>query len=177
MILCLCRKTARGRLADERRRAVTPTPLVQSLVLGQLNCRRLWSRDGSIHDGFMALVSCFDQLGLQVLCVQETQSPKMLSSSGLAATVAMRVSCSTLPLWRPLSLGPLTHSPFSGASSRALFVSARSMRRMLAFPLTLTSLAASVHRVSQLHSGTPAFSCRGLQHLVPLFPARSFTTG
>ena len=59
--------------------AVTPTPLVQSLGLGQLNCRRLWSRDGSIHDGFMGLVSCLDQLDLQVLCVQETQSPPMSS--------------------------------------------------------------------------------------------------
>ena len=59
--------------------AVTPTPLVQSLGLGQLNCRRLWSHDGSIHDGFMGLVSCLDQLDLQVLCVQETQSPPMSS--------------------------------------------------------------------------------------------------
>ena len=59
--------------------AVTPTPLVQSLGLGQLNCRRLWSRDGAIHDGFMGLVSCLDQLDLQVLCVQETQSPPMSS--------------------------------------------------------------------------------------------------
>ena len=58
----------------------------------------------------------------------------------LAAMVARRVSCSTLPLWRPLSLGPLTHSPFAGASSRALHVSAHSLRRMLAFnPLTLAS--------------------------------------
>ena len=59
--------------------AVTPTPLVQSLDLGQLNCHRLWSRDGSIHDGFMGLVSCLDQLDLQVLCVQKTQSPPMSS--------------------------------------------------------------------------------------------------
>ena len=56
---------------------LTPTPLVQSLGLGQLNCRRLWGRDGSVHDGFMGLVSCLDQLGLQILCVQETQSPLM----------------------------------------------------------------------------------------------------
>ena len=53
--------------------AVTPTLLVQSLGLGQLTCR-LRSRDG-----FMGLVSCLDQLGLQVLCVQETQSPLMSS--------------------------------------------------------------------------------------------------
>ena len=46
--------------------AVTSTPLVQSLGLGQLNCRRLWRCDGSIHDGFMGLVSCLDQLDLQV---------------------------------------------------------------------------------------------------------------
>ena len=59
--------------------AVTPPLLVQSLGLGQFNRRRLWSRDGSIHDGFMGLVSCLDQLGLQVLCVQETQSPPMSS--------------------------------------------------------------------------------------------------
>ena len=58
--------------------AVTPIPVVQSLGLGQLN--RLWSRDGSIHDVFIGLVSCFDQLGLQVLCVQETQTPHELSS-------------------------------------------------------------------------------------------------
>ena len=59
--------------------AGTPTPLVQSLGLGQLNCRRLWGRDGSVHDGFIRLVSCLDQLGLQVPCVQETQSPLMSS--------------------------------------------------------------------------------------------------
>ena len=41
--------------------------------------------------------------------------------------------------WRPLSLGTLTHSPFTGASSRALFVCAHSMRRMLVLPLTLAS--------------------------------------
>ena len=80
--------------------AVTPTPFVQSLGLGQLLF------------GMMAL---------------------------LAAMVARRVSCSTLPLWRPLSLGSLTHSPFTGASSRALFVSAHSMHHMLAFPPTLAS--------------------------------------
>ena len=59
--------------------AVTPTSLVQSLGLGQHNCRRLCGRDGSIHDGFMGLVSGLDQLGLKVLCVPETQSPLMSS--------------------------------------------------------------------------------------------------
>ena len=52
----------------------TPISLVLSLGLGQLNYRRLWGRDGSVHDGFMGLVSCLDQLGLQVVSVQETQS-------------------------------------------------------------------------------------------------------
>ena len=37
--------------------AVTATPFVQSLGFGQLNCRRLWGRDGSVHDGFIALTS------------------------------------------------------------------------------------------------------------------------
>ena len=75
----------------------------------------------------------------------------------LAAMVAKRVSCSALPLWRPLSLGPLPLSLFAGASSQALSVSAHSTRHMLGFPPTLASssgtLAAPVHRVSQLHSG------------------------
>ena len=62
-----------------------PLPLVHALGLGQLNCRRLWGRDGSAHDGFMGLVSCLDQLSLQVVCVQETLSPLM----------------STLPVDRP----------------------------------------------------------------------------
>ena len=34
---------------------VTPTSLVHALVLGQLNCRRLWGRDGSVRDGFMGV--------------------------------------------------------------------------------------------------------------------------
>ena len=46
--------------------SVTPTSLVHALNLGQLDCCRLWGLDGSVHDGFMGLVSCFDQLGLQV---------------------------------------------------------------------------------------------------------------
>ena len=53
--------------------------------------------------------------------------------------VARRVSYSTLPLWRPLSLGPLAHSPFAGVSSRALFVSAHFVRHVLALPLTHAS--------------------------------------
>ena len=55
--------------------AVTSISLVHAVGLGQFNCRRLWGRDGSIHDGFMGLVSYLDQLGLQVLGVQETSLP------------------------------------------------------------------------------------------------------
>ena len=153
--------------------AVTPT-LVQSLGLGQLNCRRLWTRDGSIHDGFMGLVSCLDQLGLQVLCVQETQSPLMSSlpvdqpsrydgpvgSHGREAGFLFHSSIVASPIPRPL-----THSPFVGASSRALFVSAHSMRRMLAFPLTLAS-SSGAHSQPQsiaFRSSTqaPRFFMRG----------------
>ena len=53
--------------------------------------------------------------------------------------VAKRVSCSTLPLRRPPSLGPLTLSLFVGASSQALSVSAHSTLHMLGFPPTLAS--------------------------------------
>ena len=53
---------------------VNPSSVVHSFGLGQFNCRRLWGRDGAVHDGFMGLVSCLNQLDLQVLCVQETVS-------------------------------------------------------------------------------------------------------
>ena len=141
--------------------AVTPTPIVQTLGLGQLNCRRLWGRDGSVHDGFMGLVSCLDQLGVQVLCVQETQSHLMSSlpvdgmMALLAVMVARRVSFSALPLWRPLSLGP------PGASSRALFVSAHSIRHMLALPLTHAPSSGAPSRLAAPHRH-PASSCGGL---------------
>ena len=149
--------------------AVTPTPLVQSLGLGQLNCRRLWSRDGSIHDGFMGLVSCLDQLDLQVLCVQETQSPPMSSlpmdqpfrydgpigSHGREAGFLFHSSIVATPIpgtpdsqslrWRLIS-GSLCvcsfYAPHAGIPSDTRIQFWR-------------TLAASVHRVSQLHSGIP----------------------
>ena len=147
--------------------AVTPTPLVQSLGLGQLNCRRLWSRDGSIHDGFMGLVSCLDQLGLQVLCVQETQSLPMSSlpvdqpfrydgpvgSHGREAGFLFHSSIVATPIpgtpdsqslrWRFIS-GSLCvcsfYAPHAGIPSDTRIQFWR-------------TLAASVHCVSQLHSG------------------------
>ena len=53
--------------------------------------------------------------------------------------VARRVSCSTQPLLRPLSLGHLTRSLFDGVWSRALYVSAHSTHHVLALPLTHAS--------------------------------------
>ena len=165
-----------------------PTLIVQSLGLGHFNCSRLWSREGSIHDGFMDLVSCLDQLGL---LVQETQSPLMSSLpvdhpfryDGLVRSHG-RVSYSTLPLWRRLSLGSLTFSRFAGASFRALFVSAHSMRHMLAL-LCLTHASSSGVRLqpqctlsrSSTHHflrETPTFGsflqlCR-TRHDAPLLP-------
>ena len=70
--------------------------------------------------------------------------------------VARRVSSSTLPLWRPLSLGPLTHSPFAGVSSRALFVSAHFMRHMLALPLTHASSSGAFPLAASVPSCLPA---------------------
>ena len=144
--------------------AVTPTPFVQSLGLGQLHCR-LWSRDGSIHDGFMGLVSCLDQLGLQVLCVQETQSPLM----------------SSLPMDQPFAVSVGSHGREAGSLFHSSIVASptpdsQSLRWRLISARSLCvcsfyaphagipsdtrtqfwrTLAASVHRVSQLHSGTP----------------------
>ena len=165
--------------------AVTPTPLVQSLGLGQLNCRRLWSRDGSIHDGFMGLVSCLDQLGLQVLCVQETQSLLMSSllvdqpfryDGLLAVMVARRVSCSTLQLRRPLSLGPLAHSPFAGASSQPLHVSAHSMPRILAFPPTLASSSGARSQPQSIASRSSTRALRFFLQGTPTFGSPYFSS-
>ena len=82
----------------------------------------------------------------------------------LAVMVARRVSCSTLPLLRPRSL---THSPFVGVSSRALFVSAHFMRHMLAlllwtsFSLRLLSQAASLFTLvpTAVHSDLSVAPC------------------
>ena len=85
----------------------------------------------------------------------------------------VRLSCSTLPLWRPLSLGPLTHSPFAGVSSRALFVSAHFMCHMLASPLTHASNSGARLQlqsiVSQLHISIPLLLA-GDSHICFPFP-------
>ena len=92
----------------------------------------------------------------------------------LVTLVARRVSCSTLPLWRPPSLGPLTHvfslAPHLGLSLCLLIHvtcqhSLRHSHPVLTFARSLcpSRLAAPLRH--------PASSCGGLQHLVPLFPA------
>ena len=88
----------------------------------------------------------------------------------LAAMVARRVSCSTLPLWRPLSLGPLTHSPFAGASSRALFVSAHSTAPHADIPLTLASSSGARSQPQSIasRSSTHQFLLAGDSNI--LFP-------
>ena len=148
--------------------------------LGQLNCRRLWGRDGSVHDGFMGLVSCLDQLGLHVFCVQETQSPLVSSwislfgvMALLAAMVARQVSCSTLHSavpypWDARLTVPSLASHLGLSSCLVIFV-----RHMLALPLTHTSNSGAhlqpqsiMSRSSHRH---PTSACGGLQHLVHLF--------
>ena len=93
----------------------------------------------------------------------------------LAAMVAKRVSRSTLPLWRPLSLGPLTHSPFAGAlthspfagvSSRALFVSAHFMRHTLALPLTHVSSSGARLQPQSIVSRSSTQADAPLLHIV-----------
>ena len=57
--------------------SATPTSLVQPLGFAQFNCRRLWGSHDAVHDGFMGLVSCLDQLHVRVVCVQETQAQSL----------------------------------------------------------------------------------------------------
>ena len=156
-----------GRLADEDG-AVTPTPLVQSLGLGQLNCRRLWSRDGSIHDGFMGLVSCLDQLDLQVLCVKETQSPPM---SSLPVDQPFRydgpIGSHALPpdearsLWRAHFSSPTGDSLFLDEFFRSVslrFASLTSLHESGKFdaPFSYNELVAAL---SQCHESAPSADC------------------
>ena len=89
----------------------------------------------------------------------------------LAAMVAKRVSCSTLPLWRPLSLGPLTLSLFVGASSQALSVSAHSTRHMLGFPPTLASSSGAL---SQPQSTASRSSTQALRFFLQGTPTSGF---
>ena len=146
--------------------AVTPTSLVRALGLGQLNCRRLWGRDSSVHDGFMGLVSCLDQLGLQVVCVQETQSPLMSSlpidqpfryddpigSHGREAGFLLLVAS-------PVPGTPDSQSLRWGLISGSLCVCSFYLPHAgIASDTRIQfwrTLAASVHRVSQLHTSIP----------------------
>ena len=127
----------------------------------------------------MGLVSCLDQLDLLVFCVQRNSvfSHELLWINLfvmmvlLAALVTKRVSCSTLPLWRPLSLGPLTLSLFVGASSQALCVSAHSTRHMLGFPPTLAS-SSGAH--SQPQSTTSRSSTQASHFILQGTPTFGF---
>ena len=76
--------------------------------------------------------------------------------------VARRVSCSTLPLLRPLSLELLTYNLFS---FRALLMSAHSANRMLAKPPT----HASSFEAPQLHSSIPLLLEGDFNIWFPLF--------
>ena len=91
----------------------------------------------------------------------------------LAATVARLVSCSTLPLWRSLSLGPPTHSPFAGVSSRGLFVSAPFARHMLAFPLTLASSSGARSQPQSIASRSSTQAPRFFLRRTPTFGSPS----
>ena len=156
--------------------SATLTSLVHSLGLGQLNCRCLWWRDGSVHDGFMGLVS------LQVLCVQETQSSLMSS-----LPVDQPFRCDGLVGSCGREAGFLLHSsivsPIPGTPD------SQSLRwRLISGSLCVCSfyaphvgnasdtriqfwrtLAASVHRVSQLHTGIPLLLARNSNIWFPFF--------
>ena len=50
---------------------VTPS---EALSVGTFNARRLWSGDGSIHDGFSVLTHILSVWTVSVLCIQEVQA-------------------------------------------------------------------------------------------------------
>ena len=159
---------------------MNPSSVVHSFGLGQFNCRRLWGRDGAVHDGFMGLVSCLNQLDLQVLCVQETQSPLMGTlptdqpfryDALLEVMAAKRVFCSIPPSFRlpfqGLRISSLSVGVWSQVSS-AFAHSTRSVNARVEFWCTL---ACSVHHVSHTHPGVTNVACWGLQCVASPFPA------
>ena len=128
-------------------------------------------------------MSCLDQLGLQVLCVRETQSPLMSSlpvdqlfrydgpvgSHGREAGFLLHSSF----VASPCPLGPLTYSPFAGVSSRALFVSARFMRHMLALPLTHASSSDAHLQPQSIVSRSSTQASRSCSRGTPTFGSPS----
>ena len=108
-------------------------------------------------------MSYLDQLGLQVLCVQENQSPLM----------------STLPVDQPFR-----YDGFVGTHGRERVFLFHPSTVASLFPGTPDSqflrcvgrtLAASVHRVSQLHSSTPLLLA--VDSDIWFLPAQSLSTG
>ena len=108
--------------------SATPTSLVHSLVLGQLNCRGLWGRDGTVHDGL------FGPAG-----------------NSFSLVFSLHSSMSQSQRWRLIS-GSLCACSFHAPAPHA----SKSGR----------TLAASIHRVSQLHTG---LLCRRSFNLVPWY--------
>ena len=123
----------------------------------------------SVHDGFMGLVSCLDQLGLQVLCVQETQSPLM---SSLPVDQPFRYDCpigshgreAEFLLHSSIVASPIPGTPDSQSLRWRLVSGSLCACSFYAPHVGIASdtriqfwrtLAASVHRVSQLHPGIP----------------------
>ena len=109
----------------------------------------------------MGLVSCLDQLGLQVLCVRKLSLSLMSSlpvdqpfrydgpvgSHGREAGFILRSSI----VASPVPGTPDSQSLRAGVSSRAFVVSAHFMRHMLALPLThASSSGARLQRPSCL---------------------------
>ena len=88
--------------------------------------------------------------------------------------VAKRVSCSTLPLWRPLSLGPpdsqsLRWRLISGSLCVCSFYAPHAGIPSDTRIQFWRTLAASVHHVSQLHSGIPLLLAGDSNIWLPFF--------
>ena len=80
----LCRGTARG---ADCNRVTAPCPSDHSIGTWSIE-RRLWGRDEAVHDRFVGLVSCLDQLNLRVFC-----AGKLPQARSTLAKVRLRPSC------------------------------------------------------------------------------------
>ena len=135
-------------------RADVPTDLkrakpLKNWAVSLFNCRHLWGRDGAVHDGFMGLVSCLDQLDLRVLY----DGP--VGSYGCEAGFLFHFSIHSSPIPTIADLQSLCWRLVSGVicvcSNYAPHVGI-SVDARVEFWRTL---AGSVHRVSHTHIQLP----------------------
>ena len=178
-----------GGVADGGRRR-EPLLCRSLLWFGAVQLSSSLGRDGAVHDGFMGLVSCLDQLDLRVLCVQETQSPLMGTlptdqpfrydgpdgSYGREAGFLLHPSIISSPIPGIADLQSLRWRLVSGVVCVCSFYAPHVGIAVDARVEFWRTLAGSVHRVSHPPRVADVARCRRLQCVASSFPARSVTT-